>query len=111
MRLNDCRLVVMSACVSSVGELAGGDEVTGLTRAFQTAGAPDVIGTLWPVDNAATTSLMTAFYEEFQKDGSDPVKALCSAQRRTLKTLDHPRLWAAFELFGAGRLRDSGPKK
>lgn len=103
MKLSDCQLMVMSACVSSVGELAGGDEVTGLTRAFQAAGVPNVIGTLWPVKNEPTTRLMTAFYGHLSKKENDPVQALCEAQRQFLKTDLHPSHWAAFQVSGTGK--------
>jgi CHAT domain-containing protein len=102
LSLKGSPLIVMSACVSSVGDLAGGDEVTGLTRAFQVAGAQNVIGSLWPVDNAATTQLMTYFYEELLKNKNEPAAALCAAQRRYLKTDPLPSHWAAFEVSGTG---------
>jgi CHAT domain-containing protein len=94
-------LIVMSACVSSVGDLAGGDEVTGLTRAFQVAGINNVIGSLWPVENEATTHLMTMFYKELAKNFDDPVAALCKAQRAALDTPSLSK-WAAFQVTGSG---------
>lgn len=106
MDLSRTGLVVMSACMSSLGDLAGGDEVTGMTRAFQVAGVPNVIGSLWPVENEATMDLMTLFYEGFAEDQTDPVKALCRAQRTYLKkegvTISR---WAAFQVTGRGRLQ------
>ncbi|HEY3324952.1 MAG TPA: CHAT domain-containing protein [Planctomycetota bacterium] len=103
MSLDHVGLVVMSACVSSVGEFGEGDEMTGLTRAFQVAGARSVIGSLWPVPNDATTKLMGFFYEEIKKESSDAVKALTSAQRRFLREeADHSiGRWAAFEVTGS----------
>ncbi|MCZ7645654.1 MAG: CHAT domain-containing protein [Planctomycetota bacterium] len=104
-KLKHTRLIVMSACVSSVGGLAGGDEVTGLTRAFQEAGVPNVIGSLWPVDNKATTRLMTIFYGRLKQNSKDPVAALCDAQRQCLKEMNHPAFWAAFQVSGIGALK------
>lgn len=103
--LRGCNLVVLSACVSSVGALAGGDEVTGVTRAFQTAGAANVIGSLWPVENAATTNLMTAFYTNLKAKPGDPTAALCAAQRAAIRQGITPARWAAFEINGPGLKR------
>lgn len=103
LALNDTALVVLCSCVSSVGELADGDEVTGVTRAFQMAGARNVIGSLWPVGVTPTNRLMEVFYEQLDKRPSDPALALCEAQRRFLRESPHPYLWAAFGLNGSGR--------
>ena len=102
LKMDHCDLVVLCSCVSSVGELAGGDEVTGVTRAFQIAGAQNVIGTLWPVEVLATEKLMGLYYEELKRTPLDPVHALCEAQRRYLKSDPDPSHWAAFELNGRG---------
>jgi CHAT domain-containing protein len=96
-------LIVMSACVSSVGDMAGGDEVTGITRAFQLAGINDVIGSLWPVDNRTTTKLMIGFYRELKKDPDDPIAALTRAQRGFLKETPTISAWGAFECTGDGK--------
>jgi CHAT domain-containing protein len=101
--LSRTRLVVMSACVSSVGDLSGGDEATGLTRAFLSAGVGNVIGSLWNVANNSTTRLMTFFYEELKKMPHDPVQALCAAQRRAMKIDPDPAHWAAFQVFSPGK--------
>ncbi|MBE7464429.1 MAG: CHAT domain-containing protein [Planctomycetes bacterium] len=97
-------LVVLSACVSSIGGEGSGDEVVGVTRAFQHAGVPNVIGTLWEVENDATTDLMKIFYEKLKDRPRDPVGALCAAQRAFVKDDRTPAHWAAFQLNGIGTL-------
>jgi CHAT domain-containing protein/tetratricopeptide (TPR) repeat protein len=60
----DARLVVASACQTSVTEFIHlPDEAVGLPAGFLRSGAKAVIGTLWSVDDLSTALLMTRFYE------------------------------------------------
>lgn len=61
-RLNDCELVVLSACDTQRG-VRRGDSVMSLPLGFFFAGAPTVVASLWKVDDTATMLLMTRFYE------------------------------------------------
>ena len=47
------RLVVLTGCTTVGSRLVGGEGLIGLTGAFLAAGAPTVLATLWPVDDAA----------------------------------------------------------
>ncbi len=99
--LHNANLVVLSACETALGAQSRGDELVGLTRAFFQAGAPAVMTTLWPVDDAATTQLMVAFYKALQQ-GSTPATALRTAQLTLLAEpqWQSPYYWAAFSLHG-----------
>lgn len=80
------RLVVMSACRTSVTDyLALPDEVLGLSSSFLYAGIPAVVGSLWPVDDAATSRLMIAFYRYLMEPNATPTRALRQAQLDALK--------------------------
>ena len=95
------RLVVLSACETGLGKLSRGDELIGLQRAFLYAGTPDVVTTLWKVDDRASFLLMRAFYDALPTKG--PMEALRTAQRALMVDFPHPFAWAAFELTGAPR--------
>ena len=60
LRLGSNPLVVMSACQSGLGKVFGGG-VFGLARAWHSAGAPQVVMSLWNVDDLATKLLMQDF--------------------------------------------------
>ena len=67
-KLDGTELVVLSACRTARGRLAAGDGFVGLTWGFLFAGADSVIASLWKVDDAATTLLMTRLYENLLGD-------------------------------------------
>lgn len=74
-------LVVLSACESGLYDYEGNpEEFIGLPSTFLALGASGVLGTLWPVEDAATALLMARFYELHLADGLHPSKALAQAQ-------------------------------
>ena len=99
-------LVVLSGCETARGRTWQGESAAGLTRAFLLAGASAVLASLWDVDDAATTALMTAFYSAWRpRDGSPPLSA-AEALRRAEESVradprwSHPRFWAGWLLTG-----------
>ena len=98
------RLVVLSACETGRSENEPAAELQGLVRAFIVAGARAVIGSLWRVADPATARLMAHFYGALA-DRKSPPAALRTAQLEMLgSTRSHPWYWAAFGLYGSGRV-------
>lgn len=92
-------LVTLSACQTGQGTVTG-DGVFGLQRGFKKAGASSILMSLWSVDDAATTHLMTEFYRHW-KDNMSKHDALerAKAAVRSQPQWQEPRYWAAFVLL------------
>jgi CHAT domain-containing protein/tetratricopeptide (TPR) repeat protein len=98
------RLVVLSACDTAGAREGGGEGLLGLTRAFQFAGAPSVVASLWRVPDEVTPALMVEFHRQVRA-GAPIDEALAVAQRAMLRDprTAHPYNWAAFVLNGRSR--------
>jgi CHAT domain-containing protein len=99
-------LLVLSACRTALGsgalaDVPPGDDWVGLVRAFLTAGARNVVATLWPVEDAATARFMERFHGEFAS-GASAAEALARAQRAALRDARtaQPFYWAGFVVSG-----------
>ena len=118
LELGQVELVVLGACNTGRGQVAGGEGVLGLQRAFQLAGARSVVASLWRVPDEETHQLMREFYRRVWSDKPVPrVEALRQAQLWMLENwkprggLDRPApqgppppyVWAAFVLSGDWR--------
>jgi CHAT domain-containing protein len=73
-------MIVLSACHTGLGGVAGGEEITDLQRAFHLAGARNVVATLWRSDERANTSLMRLFYHYRLAESLPAIEALRRAQ-------------------------------
>jgi CHAT domain-containing protein/tetratricopeptide (TPR) repeat protein len=106
MRLG-AELVVLSACDTARGRVSNGEGVVGLSWALFAAGASTTTVSLWPVDSASTTDLMSAFHRDRRRliAASTPAataKALRTAQLGLLARPEsrHPFYWAGFVVIG-----------
>ncbi len=80
MPLENLKLVTLSACETGVGEYTGAKGVENLQMAFHLAGCPNVVASLWNVNDEATAALMGLFYHKMWVDGKSPRDALREAQ-------------------------------
>jgi CHAT domain-containing protein len=100
--LSAARLVVLSVCNGGLYRIGPSDEPYGLMPAFLEAGAPNVIGTLWPLDDEFGRDFMVEFYRHL------PTLGVAGALRKTseqfIKDDEYLRNWAGFVLVGSGRL-------
>jgi CHAT domain-containing protein len=83
--LSAVELAVLSACETGLGEVAGGEGLLGLQRAFQVAGAQAVVASLWKIGDEPTRALMARFYENLWRKGQPPAAALREAQLSMLR--------------------------
>lgn len=78
--LNGVDLVVLSACETGLGAVAGGEGLLGVQRAFQVAGVGTTVAGLWKVDDLQTMALMKRFYHNLWKEDLPRLDALREAQ-------------------------------
>ena len=95
------RLVTISACYGSGLRSYAGEGLVGLSWAFLRAGAHNVIGALWEVNDASTPLLMDRLYGELAA-GSPPDAALRTAKLSLIHSqavYRKPLYWAGFQLY------------
>lgn len=73
---------------------------SGLARAWQWAGASNVVMSLWSVDDEATKELMTEFVDGLMK-GQARDNALQAAMLQLRGKYPSPSHWASFAVYGA----------
>lgn len=97
-------LAVLSACNTGLGQLARGEGIMSLARAFKYAGCPNILMSLWQADDKATSSIMLQFYT-FLRQGMQKDEALRQAKLDYLRRNDrnHPFFWGTFVLIGDDR--------
>jgi CHAT domain-containing protein/tetratricopeptide (TPR) repeat protein len=98
-------LVTLSGCETVLGKEVRGEGLMGLSRAFLYVGARRVLGSLWSVDDQATSAFMKHFYKALLRDNTSPPVALREAQQqiRNDTRWSAPYYWAAFALQGDWR--------
>ena len=109
VNLDAARLAYLSAChsaVNSAGDLL--DEAMHLAGALQAAGFPQVVGTLWELDDEVAVEITEDFYRGLRTPGTeelDPGRAARSLHRAIRAQRDcyrgTPSLWASHLHFGA----------
>ncbi|MFF2644959.1 tetratricopeptide repeat protein [Streptomyces niveus] len=116
VRLDHAQLAYLSACNTAAIDTANlADEAIHLTSAFQLAGFPHVVGTLWEIDDQIAVTVADTFYTHLRTpdgtiDTSRAARALHQAVRSVrdghdlpgrLNRTRTPYLWAAYLHAGA----------
>lgn len=97
--------VVLSACDTGSGDIAVGEGVFGLQRAFRLAGAGSLVMSLWPVRDADASAWMEAYYDARGRSVG-VAEAVRAASRTRLAAIrdaggdEHPSRWAGFIAVG-----------
>lgn len=94
-------LVILSACQTALGKTFDGGTY-GVARGWISAGAGQVVASLWNVSDTATQLLMLHFAEHAFLKRQPPEEALRLAQLDVRGAFaNDPAAWASFTLFGA----------
>ncbi len=101
------KLVVLSACQTGLGRFKKGEGVLSLAHAFQYAGVPAMVYSLWSIDDQQTNWLIEEFYKELEQ-GKSISEALRAAKKNYLMTyseeLSHPYYWGGMIMMGNDRV-------
>jgi len=107
-RMRQCRLNLATLAACQTGEQVAlpGEESTGLVRSLLEMGARNVIAGQWPVSDESAAAWMTHFYGRYFND----IDLFTAAREAAMKVREeYPSAfhWAAFSVFGAGRMGGS----
>lgn len=101
-RINS-KCTVLTACETAVGQIKGGEGMVSLARSFSYAGSPNLVVTLWSVDDQQTARIIRSFYDYLDKDFTFD-RALRMAKLDYLESargeLKHPFYWAGILYYG-----------
>lgn len=95
-------LVTLSACDTGSGSVIKGEGIMSLSRAFQFAGAKNLLVSTWKVADRSSAKLMLEFYRRLIR-GKNKISALQEAKRGLVRNtmFAHPYYWAPFILIGS----------
>lgn len=106
--LHGTQLVILSACETGLGEASTSQGTFGLSRAFQMAGARQVVSALWPVSDAASIEVMEKIYSSSDKTIAEALQEFAiekiKADRAAGRVTD-PFYWAPYVSYGDWRAR------
>jgi CHAT domain-containing protein len=99
LNLDKTDLVVLSACETGLGEIANGEGVYGLQRAFLVAGAKVLIMSMFKVDDDATQKLILNFYKKWLTT-NNMRQSFIDAKKELRVEYPEPYYWAPFMMIG-----------
>lgn len=100
----NARLTVLSACESGRGLIESGEGTFSIARGFAIVGVPNIIMSLWEVNDNITSSQMVQFYDLLLSEKLDLNESLRTMKLNFLAENDsynsHPFFWASFIHLG-----------
>ncbi len=99
LNLDKTDLVVLSACETGLGEIANGEGVYGLQRAFLVAGAKVLIMSMFKVDDEATQKLVLNFYRKWLTT-NNMRQSFIDAKKELRTEYPEPYYWGPFMMIG-----------
>ena len=103
-------LVFLSGCETGAGaagwtQFAKGEDYATLAQAFLYAGTPNVVATLWRIDDEGAARFAEHFYRRL--GSANATTALAEAQRQMMQdpVYGAPYYWAGYRLTGSGTIR------
>jgi CHAT domain-containing protein/Flp pilus assembly protein TadD len=104
MNLSRLRLAILSGCQTGIETFYKGEGAISLARAFQAAGVPLVVASLWGVEDRRAKELMVTFHRYRKQRGLTTAQALRQAQLDQITSADpqarSPYHWAAYIVIG-----------
>lgn len=96
---NTIELLVLSACSTAAGDNRA---ALGIAGVAVRAGARSTVASLWAVDDAASATLMSHFYQQLKHKKLSKAQALRQAQIALLQSQNYrsPNYWASYVLLG-----------
>lgn len=98
------QLTVLSACESGKGQIESGEGTFSIARGFAIVGVPNIVMSLWEVDDRTTSTQMVSFYENFLNERLDLNSSLRKVKLDYIEKGDsyqsHPYYWASFVHLG-----------
>jgi CHAT domain-containing protein len=97
-------LVILSACETGIGKLVQGEGLMSIGRAFKYAGCPNLILSLWKINDRSAPEIINRFNRNLKKGQRKDI-ALRNAKidylnSNTIYSRTHPFYWSAFILIG-----------
>lgn len=95
-------LLVLSACQTAAGD---NRSALGIAGVAVRAGAKTALASLWFINDEATVTLITTFYQQLQNPNITKAQALQTAQKEAIQSqfYSHPGVWSPFILIGTWR--------
>jgi len=107
----NAEMVVLSACETARGRVAGGEGMIGLAWALFVAGCPTTVVSQWPVEVNSMSELMVEFHKRLKPgiEGRGRIVSKAEALRQAALNMmrnpryRHPFYWAPFVVIGDSR--------